>query len=189
MATFNVGKGKDDIQKGVLLPEDWYLMKITREPYQDKNSAWKEAGESLPFQEAIKINSKAGENIVVNLKVESDVPEFDGRPFTKWLSLPNPSDESKYMNDGQPKADWKAEWIHAYVEAFGGSSDGGEVSLGEGQVALIYVVQEIDNRTNENINSISMNVKPRSAEGSTDPLGSGEATGGTNPLVDNDIPF
>jgi hypothetical protein len=180
MATFNVGIGKDDVQEGVLLPEDWYTMKITREPYQDKNSHWKGAGEKLPFDQASEINPKAGENIVVNLTVVSEIPEFSGRSFTKWLPLPNPNDENLYMNDGQPKADWKAGVIHKWVEEFGGVSEGAEVSLSEAQEALVYVTQEIDNRDGSDgstVNTISMNVHPR-----------GIGTGGSSPLGDASTP-
>lgn len=176
-ATFNVGIGKDDVQEGVLLPEDWYTMKITREPYKDKNSHWKGAGEKLPFDQASEINPKAGENIVVNLAVKSGTPEFDGRSFTKWLPLPNPNDASFYMNDGQPKADWKADVVHKWVEAFGGISEGAEVSLSETQEALVYVIQEPDSREGSDgsiVNSISMNVHPRAiGSGGSSPLSEG----------------
>lgn len=178
MATFNVGIGKDDIQEAVLLPEDWYTMEITREPYEDKNAAWKEVGESLPHARVIKTNEKAGKNIVVNLKVVSEVPEFAGRTLTKWLSLPHEFDEGKYMNNGQPKADWKAEIIHKWVEAFGGVSEGAEISLSQGQRALVYVIvgKGMDGETDEN--SIAMNVNPRS-------LTAGEGAGLTEGSKEN----
>ena len=168
MATFNIGIGKDDIQEGVLLAEDWYTMEIIKEPFEDKNSHWKAAGEKLPFKEASAINEKAGKNIVLRLKVESDTPEFNGRVFTKWLPLPNANDEGQYMNDGQPKADWKADVIHKWVAAFGGSSEGAEVSMAEKQKALVYVLQGIDNREGSDgaaVNEISMNVHPRAIGG------------------------
>ena len=181
MATFNVSIGKEDIQEGVLLPEDWYEMQIVKEPFKDKNSYWKGAGEKLSFKDAVEINEKSGENIVVRLKVESSTPEFQGRAFTKWLPLPNPTDADLFMNDGQPKADWKAEVIHTWVEAFGGVSEGKEVSLSENQKAFIYVIQEVDNRAEsagETINSISMNIDPKSiGGGSGSPLGDGTERG------------
>ena len=167
MATFNVGIGKDDIQEGVLLPEDWYTMEITRDPYEDKNNAWKTVGEGLPIEEAAKTDEKVGKNIVVNLRVVSDDPEHSGRGLTKWLPLPNVLDEGKFMNDGQPKADWKAETIHKWVEAFGGVSEGAEVSFAEKQKALVYVVVGKDRSGETDENSISMNVLPRSLSAGT----------------------
>jgi len=182
LATFDVGIGKDDIQEGVLLPEDWYNMTIMKEPFKDKNSHWKGAGEKLSFKDAVAINEKSGENIVVRLKVESSTPEFQGRVFTKWLPLPNPTDADHFMNDGQPKADWKAGVIHKWVEAFGGVSEGKEISLSENQRALVYVIQEVDDRDGETINSISMNVDPKSlGSGPDSPLGDG---GGLEPSLD-----
>ena len=171
MATFNVGIGKDDIQEGVLLPEDWYTCEISREPYEDKNSAWKTAGENLPLEEAAKSNPKVGKNIVVNLKVVSETPDHDGRGITKWLPLPNALDEGLYMNDGQEKAHWKAETVHKWVEAFGGASEGAEVSLAEGQKALVYIVVGKDQSGEEDQNAVSMNVAPRSLTAGTGPLG------------------
>lgn len=190
MATFNVGIGKDDIQEGVLLAEDWYTAEISREPYEDKNSHWKEAGQGLSLEDAFKANEKCGSNIVVNLRIRTDDPETDGRSLTKWLPLPNEFDESRYMNDGQPRADWKAEIIHKWVEAFGGSQDGGEVSLGKDQKALVYVVEEDDrNDETKKVNAISMNVDPRpiGTDGladdpeTRDPLDMGDEPGGLLP--------
>lgn len=181
MATFNVGIGREDIQEGVLLPEDWYTMQLSRDPYEDKNGAWKEAGEHLSLDDAYKINPKAGKNIVVHLKVVSDIPEFDGRAMTKWLSLPHKYDESQHMNDGQPKADWKASVIHKWVEAFGGISEGAEVSFSEGQKALVYVISEKDRQDDQKlVNSISMNVDPRA-------IGSGGALTDEDPFSDSGL--
>ena len=176
MATFNVGIGKDDIQEGVLLPEDWYTMELSRDPYEDKNSHWKEAGEGLSLDDAIKINPKCGKNIIVHLKVISEIPEYNGRAMTKWLSLPHKYDEGQHMNDGQPKADWKASVIHKWVEAFGGLSEGAEVSFAEGQKALVYVITEKDRQDEQKlINAISMNVDPRA-------IGAGGALTDENPF-------
>jgi len=162
LATFNVGKGKDDIQEGILLPEDWYTAEISKEPYEDKNGAWKEVGEGLSLADAFKLNERCGSNILLNLRVKTDDPETDGRSLTKWLPLPNEFDEGRFMNDGQPRADWKAGIIHKWVEAFGGNQDGAEVSFAEGQKALIYVVEEVDRLDNsKRVNAISMNVDPR----------------------------
>lgn len=161
MATFNVGIGKDDIQEPVLLEEDWYTMEITKEPYEAKNSAWTDAGEKLSLEEAFSINEKAGKNIVVNLKIISDIPEAHGRTFTKWLPLPNAMDEGRYMNDGQPRADWKADIIHKWAAAFGAGSEGADVTLNVGAKALVYVSVEKDRQTEKDVNAISMNVDPR----------------------------
>lgn len=166
MATFNVGIGKDDIQEPVLLAEDWYTMEISKDPYEAKNSAWNDAGDKLSLDEAFAINEKAGKNIVINLKIISDIPEAHGRTFTKWLSLPNKFDEGRYMNDGQPRADWKADIIHKWAEAFGAGSEGAEATLNEGAKALVYITVEKDRNSEKDVNVISMNVDPR-------PLGGG----------------
>ena len=172
MPTFQVGINKEDIQQPSLLPEDWYSMEISKDPTESKNNAWKEAGENLPIEQAGKINRKAGKNIVVHLKVISDFPEFSGRTFTKWLSLPSVLDEGEYMNNGQPKADWKADIIFKWVEAFGGAIAGGEASLGAGQRAQVYLVVGKDRDGEKDVNEISMNVNPRPVGGGVEaPLG------------------
>jgi len=184
MATFNVGIGEEDIQEPILMPEDWYVMEINKEPYEDKNKAWKDAGESLNLEEASKINEKAGKNIVLQLKVVSDVPEYAGRVMTKWLSLPNPNDEGQYMNNGQPKADWKASVIFTWAKAFGGMTEGEEVSFGIGQKALVYIIQGADMDGEGLVNEISMNVDPRPISEATE----GGLSGGddSNPF-DSDL--
>lgn len=160
MATFNVGIGKEDIQEPVLLEEDWYTMEITKDPYETKNKAWTDAGEDLSLEEAYAVDEKAGKNIVLHLKIISDIPEAHGRTFTKWLPLPNAMDEGRYMNDGQPRADWKAAVIHKWVEAFG-SAEGADVTMNVGSKGLVYVIREKDRQTEKQVNGISMNVDPR----------------------------
>jgi len=188
MATFQVGIGKEDIQEGVLLPEDWYVMRIIEEPFEDKNAAWKAVGKDLPYKVASEVNEKAGKNIVLRLVMESEIPEFHERRFTKWLSLPNAGDEGKYMNDGQPKVDWKASIIYKWVEAFQGIVEGKEVTLAQGQKALVYVIQEIDRRESSDgaiVNTISMNVHPRAlGAGGESPFGQPTLEG-----EEDDLPF
>lgn len=174
MATFNVGVGKDDIQEAILLPEDWYQVEIFKEPHEAKNKAWNDAGERLSLEAAKNINEKAGSNIVVPVRVISDVPEYHGRMLTKWLPLPNSFDEGQYTNRGQHVPDAKAEVIYKWAEAFGGNIEGSEASLSEGQKAYVYVIQDTDQSGEEKVNAISMNVHPRSLESG----GGSEAVGG-----------
>lgn len=156
MATFSLGKEKDDLQEPVLLPEDWYTLEITAEVAQEKNAKWKEGGIDLSADQI----EGAGENIVIRGRIVSDEPEFNGRPFTKWLPLPNPSDKNQFMNNGQPKEDWKLEQIYKWVAAFAGTVEGSEVSLATGMKAQVYIVQENDRRTGDLVNSIGF-VDPR----------------------------
>lgn len=173
MATFNVGVAKNDIQEPELLPEDWYTVELYKDPTEEKNKAWKDAGETLGFEAALASNPKAGKNIVLRLKVISENPQHNGRQFTKWLSLPSSADEGAFMNNGQPKADWKAEQIYKWIEAFGGSTEGAEASLALGAKALVYVVVGKDQTGEKDANEISMNVAPRSLSGDGSGLGSG----------------
>lgn len=176
MATYNVGIGKEDIQQPVLLPEDWYMMELQKDSLA-KNNAWKTAGEHLPLDQAIQKDPKAGENLVLQLKVVSDTPEFSGRYLTKYLPWPNPHDEGQFTGRGQPKGDAKAEVIYTWVKALSGLAEGQEISLAPGQKCLVYIVQEKD-QNGQLTNSIAMNVAPRQLGSSdldftnnSDPLG------------------
>lgn len=171
MATFEIGIGKEDIQEAQLMPEDWYLWELTRDPYEGKNAAWKEVGENLSFDDAYALNEKAGKNIILNGKIISDVPEFNGRTFTKWLSLPNKFDEGLWMNNGQPKGDWKAEQIYLWLEALQGEAEGTKVNFVKGQKCYVYIEQGPDQSGENTINQIGMNNAPR-------PVGDGGMSGG-----------
>lgn len=139
MATFSLGKERDDLQEPILLPEDWYTLEITQDVTQEKNAKWKDGGIDRPAKEI----EGAGENIVIRGRTISDEPEFSGRSFTKWLALPNPSDEGKYMNNGQPKEDWKLDQIYKWAEAYSATIEGSEISLAIGMKAQVYITQEI----------------------------------------------
>jgi len=161
-ATFDVGMKKEDVTEAVLLPEDWYLVELTKDVYQVKNKKWRDGGENLGADEI----DGAGYTLVLQLRVVSDVPEESGRQFTKWLSLPNPSDDGAFMNDGQPKADWKADQVFNWYKAMGGEIEGSEVSVAPGAKVNVYVIQEIGMDGESLVNSISMNVQPKSVGGS-----------------------
>jgi len=162
MATFKVGIGKEDIQEPQLMPEDWYTWELVRDAYEDKNSAWKEAeGQSkLSIDQAHEINPKASKNIVLNGRIISDVPEYDGRNFTKWLSLPNKFDEGQWMNNGQPRPDWKAENIYKWAEALQSEIEGDSITFVKGQKCMVYIEQGSDQDGNI-VNQISMNTDPK----------------------------
>ena len=159
MPVFSTGKNFDDIQEAVLMPEDWYLMEITKDPEQLPNKVMKESGADA---------EKAGFNIVVKMKSISEDPEHNGRPFTIWLSLPNPTDEGEFVG-GQPKEDWKLEQIAKVTAAFNGieewkTMEGDEVRLDKGMRAKFYVSQAVglDGQTMRNEISL-MNAAPKPA--------------------------
>ena len=150
MATFDLGKEQDDLQEPVLMPEDWYTLVISQKVVKKKNKAWKDGGEKLAAADI----KGAGENLIIQGRIVSDEPEYNGRVFFKYLALPNPSDEGKYMNDGQPKKDWKLDQIYKWVEAFGGSIEGSTVGLNVKMKAQVYIEETEDNRSGDTINAI-----------------------------------
>ncbi len=173
--TFNVGKSVDDVHDPELMPEDWYPMEIAVEPIQELNSKQKVGGPEA---------DGAGENIVLRLRVVSDIPEYSGRQLTKWLSLPNPSDEGKFTQQGQSFEDWKISIIAAWALAFGGKAEGEDVDFDVGGQAMVLIIQGMaqDGTTIEN--KIDFNSLPRAMPGEDTPFGKEET------LADkDDIPF
>lgn len=141
---FSMGKAVDEIQKPIPMPEDWYKFRIVEEPTREPNKKMKEN----PDQEG------AGYNIVVKLKSVSNDELYDGRPFTRWLSLPNKSDEGRFTGRGQPMVDFKAEQISKFVAGFGGGIDGETAELTKGMEAYLYVIQKMDGESGDVFNEI-----------------------------------
>lgn len=153
MAVFKMTKDFNDIQEPQLMPEDWYVMRVSKEPTQDPNKAMRDDGANA---------ENAGYSIVVKLKSEVDDPEFNGRPFTIYLSLPNATDEGIFVN-GQPKVDWKEELIAKVTAAFHGLGadrwkelPGDEVEISEGMRAKFYVTQGVSRDGSRMINDVNV---------------------------------
>lgn len=175
-ATFELGKRKEDLQEPVLLAEDWYKMEIVKDMFQSKNSKWRDVDENA---DPATIEG-AGYSFVLQMKVVSDIVEENGRRLTKWLSCPNPTDEGRFTNDGQPMEDWKLDEIYKWVEAFTGSIDGSTVGLKAGSQGQVYVTQGLG-RDKETIeNQIPFSPAPKK-------IGNGDE--GPPDAGDDDIPF
>ncbi len=175
--TFNVGKSIDDVHDPELMPEDWYPMEIVVEPIRELNAKQKVGGPEA---------DGAGENIVLRLGVVSDIPEYNGRQLTKWLSLPNPSDEGKFTRQGQSQEDWKISIIAAWATAFGGKVEGEDVDFEIGGRAMVLIIQGLaqDGTTIEN--KIDFNSLPRAIAGEEVSPFAGERTQTTDK---DDLPF
>lgn len=143
--TVDLGITQDEIEAPVLLPEGWTVVKIVGKPEVRPNEAFKNDPQ----------DPKAGHNWVVNVQSVSDEPEFSGRRLTLWLPVPRPQDKEEWTNRGQRVSHAKAERILQFVEAFGGSVTGSEVTLSEGLQGQVYVDQRINQTTGEVENSIN----------------------------------
>jgi hypothetical protein len=154
MADFEFAKAIDEIQEATPMPPEWYLVRLTQEPKLEDN-AKKKAGKTP--------EEGAGQNIVLRFRVQDDNPEYHGRSLTKWLPWPSEADEGVFMNNGQPKADWKMENIVQWCQALGGSPDGNRVEFVAGSECYVYVIQQesLDGSSIEN--SIDMNSPPKAA--------------------------
>ena len=122
MAQFTLPKNTSDITEPVLLPEDWHILRIVKEPILKEN------------------NAKTGHNIVLQLRVQSDDPTFNGRPFTMWLPMPKAEDATNIMQSGMTIEDWKIQQITKIVEAFTGTPvEGNEFEMEVGQEAQFFI--------------------------------------------------
>lgn len=141
------GKDVDDIEKPLLMPEDYYLFKVTGTPKSEKNKEM----QNNPGSE------KAGYNWVVPLSsIDRDNPQFSGRTFRAFLPLPKPEDENTYDGRGQKVYDAKMDRIKKFVIAAGGVAEGKTVMLAPGSLIGLHVVQSVNPRTQELVNNLDI---------------------------------
>ena len=153
MPTFQLTKKISDIVEPVLLPDDWYTLRIVKQPQTKENAALREGGANAPG---------AGEQIVVNTRVQSETPDQHGRPFTLFLPLPNENDEGEFTARGQTKTDFKIDWIGQVASAFNGYEvESDEVDFEMGQEAQFYVNTRINDRSGEPENQVDRFTPPR----------------------------
>lgn len=169
MATFGFKKSFEDIVEGKPVPEDWYVCVLVREPTVDINSKAKAGGLTLDQvvedEELLLTVEGAGKNLILDLRIEHDNPEYNGRKLRKWLPLPGPQDADAYTGDGQPLEDAKMQTILETFEAMGGDVGEDTATLEAGARAMFYIVQQPDFRNPDKMsNSISMNHPVRPVE-------------------------
>lgn len=146
MATFNMGKGLDDVVEPELMSEDWYLMEIYKEPALAKNKTLLNEG---PDAEG------AGFNIPVNLRCVEE-GEHKGRIFTLFLSLPGVGDDDKRNPiSGMTYTDQKTLRNAEFALAFGGTVEGDEFSLTMGLIGKVFIQQKMDMSGTKLINQIN----------------------------------
>lgn len=170
--TFRFTKPVDEIEEAVLLPEDWYEMEIIEEPSIEPNSTLREAlkkngleyNPKIPPTEAmqeamlrlIQEDEKCGLNLRLILKTESPDDEYNGRRLMLWLPWPSEPDDERYDMRGQKVADAKMSRIVEFVQAFGGTTDGEDITLSKGLKGCCYVTQQKARDSEEILNSIDM---------------------------------
>ncbi len=152
---FKLPKNIDDISDGELLPEDYYVMRIMKEPVVAENA---KAREGLSEEDG------AGKNVVLSLRVQSDKPEFNGRGFTKYLGIPNKADKNRFNSfTGQSYEDMKMQSLANWSSAFSGAEASGKgVSFEAGQEAWVYVAIGKDFRdADKDANVLDFNAQPK----------------------------
>jgi hypothetical protein len=162
MAEFGLPKSIDEIQeKGALLEQDWYKVRLVKEPKLVPNKVKKAGGPK----------EQSRDNLVLSLRVVSEDPSINGRPFTKYLPMPNNND-FEIMDEfiGIPKGDRMLGSALKWSTAFGNDCSDGKLHFESGQEAYAYIIQEYDNRvespTEDDLrNSIDMNALPRATRG------------------------
>jgi hypothetical protein len=166
MATLKFNKNFNDIVEGKVLPEDWYECRLVKEPVVDVNSKARNAGLSMNSEPSeFESVDGAGKNLILDLRVQSEVPEYHGRPLRTWLPVPMPGDDSRFTPLGQSQEDSKMQRIMEVIEAFGGEIGDDEVHLEPGSSAMFYVedVQHFAD-PQKRMNQISLNSTPRKVE-------------------------
>lgn len=171
MPTFESSKKVSEIQEAKLLPEDWYLTRIVKDPKEVPNNARKKGSEVV---------DGGGINWQITMRVQHDNPDYHGRPLLVSLPVPceDKDEDGKVIEEtminqvsGRTVYDEKYERLAQWCAAFAGfdfDSMGDETSLelSQGSEAMIYVNQGPDFRDpNKITNSIDIfNSVPMKAE-------------------------
>jgi hypothetical protein len=158
MAEFGLPKDLNDIQeKGALLEPEWYKVRLVKEPKLQPNKVKKEGGPK----------EKQRDNLILSLRVLSDDPSINGRPFIKYLPMPNEND-FREMDEfvGVPKGDRMLSSALKWSTAFGNDCSDGKLHFNSGQECFVYITQGYDNRvqspTEDDLrNELDMNSVPR----------------------------
>jgi hypothetical protein len=163
------GKEIEDIEKPELMPADYYLFRVSGKPRVEDNAAQKALKEGKdPGKKA------PGQNWVVPLRSISETPELDGRAFNVYLPLPSEADMKAFDMRGQRVYDAKMERIVGFVEKFGGTAKGRDVTLQVGCIGGIQVIQQLDARSGEITNAL--NIFSRAGVKSAEEMGVPEET-------------
>ena len=145
MATFEFDKKMGDIEKAELLPDDWYVLRLVKEPNPKPSPNTKK-------KEGRSEEDGAGDNIILHFRVQHDNPKYHGRPFTKWLGVPNEYDKTHFSNfSGQKLEDEKQERIAAWAAALAGKdvkslANSKKANFNQGDECSVFICQEKDRR-------------------------------------------
>jgi len=183
---FQAPKTLNEIQEAQLLPEDWYELRIAKEPPIRANKVLRDYAKANglkmndveAMQEALaqaneeNFRNDMGKypslNIMLPLRVVAPGdPLIDGRAFQVYLPLPHSRDNERSTPLGQLEIDSKMERIAAHMSAFWGDEynpASAEIEFQPGQSAYFYIESAYDDYFKQNRNNISMNEPPRPVE-------------------------
>lgn len=153
--TLKFRKKVDEVEEAVLMPEDYYVMRVILTPKLAPNKA----------KAKDKEDPKAGDNWEIDVAVISDVPEFNGRKFRLFMAYPSTKDENEYTSRGQCAYDAKMENIIKVVQAFEGFAEGDTVTLPVGATARLPVVQKPNRQTGVMENQVNIFGELKTTEG------------------------
>lgn len=146
MTTLTFDKNIEDIEEPILLPEDWYIFRVTEPPKIEDNKAKKD---KKTYTEG------AGKNLIISLRSVSENPEHSGRAFKLYLPYPVAEDMENYDGRGMVKYDAKLERIADFAEkATGCTADGNEITILPNALIGIYVTQSLDQQGEKLTNNL-----------------------------------
>jgi hypothetical protein len=136
MTTLSFSKSVDDIEEPELIPEDWYVFRVSEPPSVEENKAMK-AKKSYA--------DGAGKNLVISLRLISDIQEYSGRTFKLYLPYPVEEDLNQYDGRGMLKYDAKLARIAEFAEkATGCNVEGSEITILPNAQVGLYLTQGLD---------------------------------------------
>ena len=181
MTTLTFDKNIEDIEEPTLLPEDWYIFRVTEPPKIEDNKAKKD---KKTYSEG------AGKNLIISLRSVSENPEHSGRAFKLYLPYPVAEDMENYDGRGMMKYDAKLERIADFAEkATGCSAEGNEITILPNALIGIYVTQALDQQGEKPINNLDWFQGFRSPDEITENLPSDLSEDSFPDPSNEDVPF
>ena len=146
---FEMPKSFEDIKPAVILePRVYRLQLVERRRAENK--------------------ARTGDNIELDLMVIGEGEPADGMMFTKWLSLPNPTDEGRMTRRGQTMVDWKLDMIQKNVLALGGTVEGNRFSIPEVCTCKAFI-SRVTNEEGVTFNQLDGEIQPDTEAGASGP--------------------
>lgn len=148
-----VHKDIEEILEAELLPNGWYTVQIMEEP---------KIGPNWTMQNEPAKTEMCRNELVLKTEIVSEVEDWNGRPLTIKLAIPNAQDATGKNKMGQTWEDQYLGWLSNFCKAFNNLSkmSGDELEFRPNTMAEVEVIT-IQTKAGQRFNSVQPWSKPR----------------------------